>query len=325
MPETDRFPFPLPFGWFAAGRLDEMPDAPVTILRYHDKDLVVWRDGDDGGDGRDGGEAPSYNVFDAYCPHLGAHLGVGSRVDVGCLVCAFHEWTFRPDGTNAAIPYADRPNRKARVRSYPTAVRNGLLLFWHHPDPDVAPAWQVPEVLTDDHVEVGRHTWTVRSAWQEVAENSVDMAHFRSVHGLERVGEIGAVTLDGAVRNVTSTQLFNTARGTFEGALESTSYGPGVGVTHFDLMGRVTLVSSTTPVDRDSIEVRFTLYHAGDEIAAKIGAAFAAEVSRQFDEDIPIWESKRYEPSPALAPSERAVTEFRRWAAQFYPDVAVAS
>jgi phenylpropionate dioxygenase-like ring-hydroxylating dioxygenase large terminal subunit len=309
---SDRFPFPLPYGWFAAGRLDELPDEPVTTVRYHDKDLVVWRD--------DAGAEPAFRVFDAYCPHLGAHLGVGGRVEDGCLVCPFHEWSFGPDGTNAAIPYADRPNRKARVRSYPTAVRNGLLLFWHHPDPAVEPGWDVPQALTDEHVEVGRFTWTVATAWQEVAENSVDMAHFRSVHGLERVGEIGDIAIDGPVRTVRSAQLFNSARGTFEGALESNSYGPGVGVIHFDLMGRVTLVSSTTPVDPGHVDVRFTLYHSGDEIAAKIGVGFAAEVSRQFNEDIPIWENKRYQPSPALAPTERPVTEFRRWAAQFYPE-----
>jgi phenylpropionate dioxygenase-like ring-hydroxylating dioxygenase large terminal subunit len=309
---SDRFPFPLPYGWFAAGRLDELPDEPVTTVRYHDKDLVVWRD--------DAGAEPAFRVFDAYCPHLGAHLGVGGRVEDGCLVCPFHEWSFGPDGRNVAIPYADRPNRKARVRSYPTAVRNGLLLFWHHPDPAVEPGWDVPQALTDEHVEVGRLTWTVATAWQEVAENSVDMAHFRSVHGLERVGEIGDIAIDGPVRTVRSAQLFNSARGTFEGALESNSYGPGVGVIHFDLMGRVTLVSSTTPVDPGHVDVRFTLYHSGDEIAAKIGVGFAAEVSRQFNEDIPIWENKRYQPSPALAPTERPVTEFRRWAAQFYPE-----
>ena len=115
-----------------------------------------------------------------------------------------------------------------------------------------------------------------------------------------------------------SVQLFNSARGSFEGSLETTSYGPGVGVIHFDLMGRVTLVSATVPVDDESVEVRFTLYHSGDPIAEKIGRGFAAEVARQFDEDIPIWEHKRYQPSPALAPSEKPVTEFRRWAAQFY-------
>ena len=315
---NDRFPFPRPYGWFAVGRLDELPTEPVASIRAQGTDLVLWRD-DAAADG------PAWRVFDAYCPHLGAHLGVGGTVDDGCLVCPFHEWTFRADGTNAAIPYADRPNRKARVRAYPTAVRNGHLLFWHHPDPDVEPGWDVPQALGPEHTEVGRYTWTVHTAWQEIAENSVDMAHFRSVHGLERVSPIGEITLDGPIRRVSSVQLFNSARGTFEGALETTSYGPGMGVIHFDLMGRVTLVSATTPIEDDAVEVRFTLYHSGDPIAEKIGAGFAAEVARQFHEDIPIWEHKRYQPSPALAPSEKPVTEFRRWAAQFYPAPASAS
>ena len=141
------------------------------------------------------------------------------------------------------------------------------------------------------------------------------------MHGLERVSPIGEITLDGPIRRVSSTQLFNSARGTFEGAPRATSYGPGMGVIHFDLMGRVTLVSATTPIEDDAVEVRFTLYHSGDPIAEKIGAGFAAEVARQFHEDIPIWENKRYQPTPALAPTERPVTEFRRWAAQFYPEM----
>ena len=218
-------------------------------------------------------------------PHIGVTSGRrpgGRRVPGG----PFHEWTFRPTGPTPPS-LRGSPQPQGRVRSYPTAVRNGLLLFWHHPDPEVSPGWEVPQALTDEHVEVGRFTWTVRSAWQEIAENSVDMAHFRSVHGLERVSPIGEITIDGPIRTVKSVQLFNSARGTFEGTLLTSSYGPGAGVIHFDLMGRVTLVSSTTPVDLDHVEVRFTLYHSGDEIAAKIGAGFAAEVARQFDEDIP--------------------------------------
>lgn len=306
--DAQRFPFPIPYGWFAAGRVDELPAEPVSTVRYVGQELVLWRDGDD------------HHVFDAYCPHLGAHLGVGGRVEDGCLVCPFHEWSFGADGSNVAIPYAPRPNRKARVRSYPTAVANGLLMFWYHPDPAVAPMWEVPQALPDGYVECGRSTWTVRSAWQEVSENSVDMAHFRSVHGLSRGGDIGEMVVDGPLRRTTSTQSFNTARGEFEGSIESTSYGPGVGTSHFDLMGRVTLVSAATPVDESTLEMRFTMYHSGEGAAAKIGPAFAAEVERQFAEDIPIWEAKRYVPSPALAPSEKPVTEFRRWASQFYAE-----
>lgn len=45
-------------------------------------------------------------VLDAYCPHLGAHLGVGGRVVGDCVECPFHGWQFRgADGQCTAIPY----------------------------------------------------------------------------------------------------------------------------------------------------------------------------------------------------------------------------
>jgi 3-Ketosteroid 9alpha-hydroxylase C-terminal domain len=43
-------------------------------------------------------------------------------------------------------------------------------------------------------------------------------------------------------------------------------------------------------------------------------------VTSEVGQDIPIWENKRYEPNPALAPSERPITEFRRWFKQFYDE-----
>ena len=74
-----RFPFPLPHGWFSLGRLDDLSNEPVSRARAMGQDLVIWRDGG------------NINVFDAYCPHLGAHFAVGGRVEDGCLVCPFHE------------------------------------------------------------------------------------------------------------------------------------------------------------------------------------------------------------------------------------------
>jgi phenylpropionate dioxygenase-like ring-hydroxylating dioxygenase large terminal subunit len=260
-------------------------------------------------------------VFDAYCPHLGAHLGVGGRVEDGCLVCPFHEWAFDGSGANVAIPYADRPNGKARVGAYATCVRNRHLLFWYHPDASVGPRWEVPEGVAGDAVECRRYTCRIGTVWQELAENAVDLAHFVSVHGMAKMGEMGQIVIDGPVRTVRSKQSFQTSRGEFEGAIESVSHGPGIGVVSFELMSTITLVSAATAVEDGEMEVRQTIYHAaGDEIGAKIGVAFGVEVERQFGQDIPIWENKRYQPSPALAPSERAVTEFRRWARQFYAE-----
>lgn len=46
------------------------------------------------------------HAFDAYCPHLGANLGIGGKVKGDCIECPFHEWMFRAtDGECVSIPY----------------------------------------------------------------------------------------------------------------------------------------------------------------------------------------------------------------------------
>lgn len=49
------------------------------------------------------------HVFDAYCPHLGAHLGVMGRVVGDCIECPFHGWRFSgKDGACTHVPYAKK-------------------------------------------------------------------------------------------------------------------------------------------------------------------------------------------------------------------------
>ena len=62
-------------------------------------------------------------MHDAHCPRLGAHLGHGGRVEAGELACPFHGWRFDADGRNTCIPYSERTNAGARLRSYPVVER----------------------------------------------------------------------------------------------------------------------------------------------------------------------------------------------------------
>ena len=65
-PEERGINLPMPFGWFVVCYSDELAKGEVKPVTYFERELVVWR-GEDG--------AP--RVLDAYCPHLGAHLGYG--------------------------------------------------------------------------------------------------------------------------------------------------------------------------------------------------------------------------------------------------------
>ncbi len=162
-------------------------------LYYFDRHLVIWRD--------DSGEA---HVQDAFCPHLGAHLGHGGVVE-GCEIrCPFHGWKFNAEGTNTDIPYADRTNQKGRINTYPVVERNGAVLAWYHPQ-GADPMWEVPqfpEFQGDaDFAPITQRTFTIDAAWQELAENGVDSAHFRYVHNTAEVPELEKYETEGYRRH----------------------------------------------------------------------------------------------------------------------------
>jgi hypothetical protein len=92
-------------------------------------------------------------------------------------------------------------------------------------------------------------------------------------------------------------------------------YGLGLGVLR--ITGYVTFISSTTPIDEESVHVRwaFTAPRAnGEDAAVRAAESFCDGVSQ----DIPIWENKIYRPRPVLTRSERPIIEHRRWCRQFY-------
>ncbi|WP_395152352.1 aromatic ring-hydroxylating dioxygenase subunit alpha [Ilumatobacter sp.] len=323
-----RFPKPIPFGWYSAGRVVDLPwdliatgDQAGAVFSFQacGQELVAWHDG------------AQFRVADAFCPHLGAHLGVGGRVDAtpehaGCIVCPFHEWKFDGTGANTFIPFAERTNAKAKLRMYPTTEIDGHLRFWYHPDPAVEPMWEIPTLIDDAMVPCGAAEWTVASYWQEMAENSIDMAHFVSIHGSPGLGEVRSAVAEpaadgsanGPIRHVVNKTVYETPKGLEAGELNVDMYGPGTSVTTFALFGTIKLLSTTTPIDNGHCTIRMNFFHDGEELSAAIAPAFVKEVKRQFEQDVPIWENKRFVASPALAPYEKPITEFRAWATQFY-------
>src|SRR3546814_1445909 len=77
------------------------------------------------------------------------------------------------------------------LRTYPVVERNCISFVGYHPDAEVAPMWEVPELaeFTDDPEwsTVIRTEHVIDAAWQEMAENGVDSAHFRYVNGTAEV------------------------------------------------------------------------------------------------------------------------------------------
>jgi nitrite reductase/ring-hydroxylating ferredoxin subunit len=297
---TDRFPFPVPNGWFIVVAGDELSPGEIASIHYFGRDLVVYRT-----------EDGTPHTVDAYCPHLGAHLGVGGKVIDGNLACPFHGWRFDGSGSCVEIPYAEseRIPSKARVRTYPTIERNGMVWAWHHAT-EGDPFFEVPEVP-----ELADAGWLapkvvdfhISTSCQEMAENNHDFAHFKYVHGSETIPE-GTETIEGTYKRTVSP------------GLERETFGLGLGVVR--VPGVVTFLSSVTPIDTDNVHVRWTFTVPADSapgLLDQVAEGFASGVTQ----DIPIWENKIYRPHPVLTKGEGGIAAHRNWSRQFYSDPTV--
>ncbi len=320
MRSIERFPYytSFPFGWYRAADADEVAPGQVKPLHYLNRDLVVWRS-----------EEGSAHVMDAHCPHLGAHLGYGGRVE-GCqLVCPYHWWEFDGEGRNTRIPYDGSRNRSARLKSYPTVDINGFLLFWYHPQA-LPPLWEIPRIdacYDAAWSDCERYRWEVRAPWQELAENGPDFIHLRTVHGSVDIPELESLVYSGHTSQLRAKVNFKTPRGPQAGRIDTDGWGPGFALARFSGIIDACFVSANTPIDFETTEVthsyRIKKLGTTPEALAKtrrVGEALVRDLVKQEAEDIVIFDHKICQLQPKLSPADGPIAQFRKWAAQFYAD-----
>lgn len=309
-----RIPLPFPSGWFCISDSDALAPGAVETLHYLGRDFVAFR----GEDGR-------AHVLDPYCPHLGAHLGVGGVVVGDTLRCPFHHWRYDGDGRCVDIPYAKRIPPAAKVHSWPVVERNGLIFIWFHPDRE-PPSWEIPVVEewgSDEWSEPVSRRFEVRSHPQEMAENTVDPVHFHFVHGTPRTPEMSA-EIDGHIFRARQGLTFTTPQGEVPGEVQIEAHGCGFGVTRFHGVVESLLLITGAPVDdelhRTTIRFSVKKIAGNEEATTNVGRAFVAEIERQYGQDIPIWENKIHLERPVLCDGDGPIGLLRRFYRQFYPN-----
>ena len=127
---------PFPVGWFAVAALADLPVGTLVPLAAFGQDLAMGRTAD----GRT-------LVTRSLCPHLGANLTAGGRIDEGQVVCSQHGWCFGYDGActwSAGEPTPDT----ARLRVWPTVVAADTVLAYHGRDGEI-PSTDSPPVVIE--------------------------------------------------------------------------------------------------------------------------------------------------------------------------------
>jgi len=308
-------PHEYPFGWFVIDYSDELAIGEVKSIRYFGQELALWR-----------GEDGKARVLDAYCAHYGANMAHGGKVSGNLLECPFHAWRYDDEGRVLDIPYAKvippQAKRKDCVPSWPTAEVNNQILVWYHPD-RIAPQWEpvvFAETQDPDWTPYAKFEWFVYTSLENMADNGIDISHFKYVHGAPFVPEY-RMSFEGRSRSVVADIKFNTPRGLVEGAITSITHGPGQSTSRFTGISETLLVSGVTPVDRDVLKVRFAFTQPKAQAegpGANLARALIRDICTQLDQDKVILDRhKRMEP-PLVCDGDGPFGRNRQYYSQFF-------
>lgn len=297
----------FPIGWYSVARKRDLGKGDVQRVYAFDRELALYRT-------REGKAV----LVDAFCPHLGAHLGIGGRVVGESLRCPFHGWRFDTEGECVEIPYCDEIPERARIRAWHVSETNGDIMAWFHPNGE-PPAWEVPvleELTSDDWSEPQYWEFSIPNHVQNIAENVCDPEHFQFVHRqLETppseitVAENGRVlTLTADAKhadhpNILTAEVHNPGL-----AIVRTVYGPGA---------EMLVYSTAQPTSPNETLMRWTLT-VRKEILDLVGDDVMRGIKEGINDDMPIWRHKIYRPKPVFCKADTGLVGFRKWVRQFY-------
>ncbi len=327
---------PFPEGWYFIAHRDSILREKLIEKTWMGEEIVAW--GDDQG---------RICVADAFCPHLGSHLGptVGGVVRDGCLVCPFHGFTFDSTGRCVATPNARAPSA-ARLKVYETREVLGMVFAWwgtagrpprwHLPeDPPTGPEWSAPRSCV----------LRFRGHPQETTENSVDVEHLAYTHGYSDVRPVGSTLVRGAyLKSCFDFKAVRKIAGLVDVVADVSAvthvHGLGYSLVEFHektigMKSRLWVLAA--PVDGTVVDL--TLVSQVREIRKPgrffVGFGFLPaslrhrllnrivlrEERRFVLQDVVIWEKKRYQAPPRLSRADGPVGKYRQYSRQFYSEL----
>ncbi len=319
----------IPNSWFRVARSEELSAHGVIPLHYFGKEFVLFRTAD--------GQP---HILDAYCPHLGAHLAYGGRIEGQTIRCPYHGWFWDTNGHCANIPYPNKTKPKAKIQTRPVLEVNGLIMMYYH-DQGKLPDWEVPQILELNSLEWTAlrlvKQWKVRTTLQNYMDNSLDVSHLSNLHSRTfNSAHSHGVQIDGPILTHRMSQKYNLsslAAGKLvleDGSVTTIYYGPAYDVSFYWTEGKLKLglltIFTGTPIDTEYLDI--SIFYSVKKVlpfplSLILNRMLKQDVLETFEQDVNILENKTDINNPVLYKEDGPLLQSRHWASQFYSENSV--
>ena len=177
---SDPTVFDVKEAWYPIYYVKDLDKNKLTQFTLLATDLVIWWDK----------SANTWQVFEDKCPHRLAPLSEGRVNESGLLECPYHGWAFAGDGKCEVIPQQQpagqaHTSSRACVRSYPTAIAQGLLFVY----PGIEENATKTPVPIVEPMDEDPDTWVCLNIFRDLPydaltllENVIDASHIPYTH-----------------------------------------------------------------------------------------------------------------------------------------------
>ncbi|PRX68243.1 Rieske-like 2Fe-2S protein [Nonomuraea fuscirosea] len=288
-------------GWFLLALDDELAPG-LTPLRLGGVNLIAVRD-DDG-----------VRVFEATCPHRGAHLGYGGKLDRQCVVCPFH---------GKRIALGDR-SRRWSVGEVRTLHAGAALFARLSGDPgDDRGFEQAIKQAAEELTFVAAVNQRVAVPAEYVVENAFDAEHFSTVHLVPAVrgmrvsmGEHDELVIEGEFRTK-APPWEKERRLNFASRFVARAYSPHLVLTELGTAAApYTIITGAVPDGTGSVG-RVVIGVRPDQKESLPALVHGARYA--FDQDRVVWDHLDVRAPQRYDAADTSVIAFRRFCAGFAP------
>lgn len=237
-------------GWYLVG-YERSFAQPLTPLSIAERRLMAVNDGE------------RIRIVDAICPHRGAHLAIGGRLDDGVVVCPFHA---------RRIGLGPCDDSGLAVREYESVGYGGMIFALIGDGPETALPALLAEIAAG-HWFVPGGELTIDAPARLVIENAFDDAHFHPVHGVSnhprfraRPAEHGEYAVEGTFELPPSPWQREATNGSISVPFVARAFSPHLVVSEMGGADPYWVLTGATPQADGTSTVRVSLAvpHADD-------------------------------------------------------------